>query len=413
MKQISRLTFLLSSILLSIDYIDGQQSNDSALSTIQSPLIVDNDGLCPFWHSFNPATNMCECYSSPSIRNNIVKCTEQGIAVRVGHCITYDEQDRTIYIGPCAFSGDFTRSGNGQYVELPVKNASELNTYMCGPMNRQGRLCSECIDGFGTSVISLGLVCSNCTGVWYGILLYLFLEFVPITVFYFIILFFRVNITSAPMVAYIYISQVIVATFLNYGAVLKFENPTAYYLVLVVVTLYGFWNLDFFRHIFPPFCVSPELKQIHVVVIDYISALYPLCLICATWIVIKLHFLNFKPVVWLWSKLSKRSCIQDRSIGQRNSLIDVFATFFLLSYTKLAYTSSRVLSPLDAMAYRNNSLSTTRQFAEADARIEYFGKEHAIYALISIIIVPFIIVPPIFLILYPIRCFGCFSSSVT
>ena len=101
--------------------------------------------------------------------------------------------ERTIYIGPCAFSGNFSTTGNGRYIELPVKNISELNTHMCEPMNRKGRLCSECIKDFGPSVISFGLVCSNCTGAWYGIPLYLFLEFVPITVFYLIILLFRVN----------------------------------------------------------------------------------------------------------------------------------------------------------------------------------------------------------------------------
>ena len=184
-----------------------------------------------------------------------MKCTEQGLAVRVGHCMTYEEQERTIYTGPCAFSGNFTTIDNGQYVELPVKNASELNTYMCEPMNRTGRLCSECIEGFGPSVISsvAGIVCSNCTGAWYGIPLYLFLEFAPITIFYVIILLFRVNITSAPMVAFVFFSQVIVSTFLTHGTDLKFEHPTAHTMVHVVVTFYGFWNYDFFRHILPHF----------------------------------------------------------------------------------------------------------------------------------------------------------------
>ena len=98
--------------------------------------------------------------------------------------MTYEELERTIYITPCPFSGNFSTSDNGRYVELLVKNVSELNVTMCEPMNRKGRLCSECIADFGPSVISLGLVCSHCTGMLYGILLYLFLEFVPIIVFF-------------------------------------------------------------------------------------------------------------------------------------------------------------------------------------------------------------------------------------
>ena len=395
-------------LYLSFNYVNCHQSNSSAATTYQLPQI-DDDNLCPLWHSLNPTTNLCECSTSSSFGNNdnnIVRCTEQGIELRVGYCMTYEKQERTIYIAACAFSGNYSTTGNHRYIELPVKNASELNDYMCGPMNRKGRLCSECKEGFGPSIITRDLVCSECTqGAWFGVPLYMFLEFVPITVFYVIILLFRVNITSAPMVAFIFFSQAIVTTFIDRRNELKFENPTAYNLKLVLVTLYGFWNLDFFRYIFPPFCVSPELKQIHIELIQYTSVFYPLCLICITWIVIRLHFHNFQPVVWLWSKLSKYSCMRDCSLGRNNSLIDVFATFFLLSYTKLAYTSSRILSPLIAVAYRNSTLSNTYRFAIADARIEYFGKEHALYALISILIIPFIIVPPVFLILYPIKLF--------
>ena len=107
-------------------------------------------------------------------------------------------------------------------------------------------------------------------------------------------------------------------------------------------------------------------------------------------------------MVWLWNKLSKCSCIRNHNYTQNNSLIDVFATFFLLSYTKLIYTSSIILPLLRTVEYRNSTLSNIHQFAEADAGIEYLGREHALDALISILIIPF---TPVFLILYPIKAF--------
>ena len=148
----------------------------------------------------------------------------------------------------------------------------------------------------------------------------------------------------------------------------------------------------------------------HITVIDYVSAFFPLCLICITWIAIKLHYYNFKPIVWLWSKLSKCPCIvhpRDQNLGRRNSLIDVFTTFFLLSFSKLVYTSSRVLSPLKIVEHNiiNNTLSHSYHLAE-DPRIEYFGTEHLIYALISIFIVLLMILPPVvLLIVYPTKVF--------
>ena len=148
-------------------------------------------------HFLNPITNLCECKISPRVRD-IVKCTEKGMKLRIGFCMTYEEQERTIHIASCIFDDNFSTkfNENGHYIQLPVKNASELNDYMCGPMNQKGRLCSECIKGLWTiyHFMSSGLVCSDCTGTWYGVPLYLFLEFVPITIVLVAILFFRENI---------------------------------------------------------------------------------------------------------------------------------------------------------------------------------------------------------------------------
>ena len=84
------------------------------------------------------------------------------------------------------------------FIRLP-DNLSELNDYMCGPMNRKGLLCKDCIDGFGPSATSLKYKCSNCTDAWYGIPLYLAVELIPITLFYLIILIFKIHLTSAPI----------------------------------------------------------------------------------------------------------------------------------------------------------------------------------------------------------------------
>ena len=165
-------TNVLLFVFISINLVDCHQSHDSMTATTQFLLTEDAD-QCPLCHFFNTISQLCECYNSYSTRN-IVKCTEQCINLRVGHCMTYEDLERTIYTVRCNyFDGNFSTIGNGQYIELPVKNVSELNAYMCEPMNRKGRLCSECIEGFGPSIISSGLVCSNCTGAWYGVPLYI------------------------------------------------------------------------------------------------------------------------------------------------------------------------------------------------------------------------------------------------
>jgi hypothetical protein len=82
---------------------------------------------------FNATTNLCKCNINSGL-DDIVKCTEQGINLRVGQCMTYEEKEGVIYIAHCNyFNGirHYSIDDNGRYIQLSVKNASELNTILC------------------------------------------------------------------------------------------------------------------------------------------------------------------------------------------------------------------------------------------------------------------------------------------
>ena len=72
-------------------------------------------------------------------------------------------------------------------------------------------MCHWCIPGFGPSLYSVKFQCTDCTkNAWLGTFFYLLVELVPITVFYLLILAFRIHITSesAPMTCFIAYSQI-------------------------------------------------------------------------------------------------------------------------------------------------------------------------------------------------------------
>ena len=125
-------------------------------------------------------------------------------------------------------------------------------------------------------------------------------------VFYLIILVFQISMTSAPTACVIMYVQLIVITpdFANESelpAKLMFgERGDLKLDIKVMFTLYGVLNLDFFCYILPPFCISSQIKSIHVGFLGYISALYPILLIILTWVCVELHGQNFRPLVWLW-----------------------------------------------------------------------------------------------------------------
>ncbi len=85
----------------------------------------------------------------------------QGALLKFGYCMTYKEGEG-FFVGLCDYFKLKLRRAKDGYITLP-SNLSELNDYMCGPLNRKGVICSECIDGFGPSVTSVGHTCSNCT----------------------------------------------------------------------------------------------------------------------------------------------------------------------------------------------------------------------------------------------------------
>ena len=389
--------------LLLISVVTPQESK--AWKAVPLPQMSQSYLQCPPWFFYNATSQQCECYNNPST-DNIVKCSEKGALLRFGYCMTYEDGEG-FYVGLCDYFnlGKYNRSTKGDYISLP-NNISELNDYMCGPLNRKGMMCGQCIEGFGLSITSMGHACSNCTGAWFGVPLYLFLEFVPITIFYFIILFFRINMTSAPMVAFVFYCQTGVSTFFIVSNRYLFSGTLTYYFLSILITFYGIWNLDFFRYVIPPFCVSPHIKGIHITFLHFVSAFYPLCLVAMSWICIELHSRNYKLMHWLWNKLkSWVSKYTNDKLDVKNTMIDVFATCFLLCYAKLVFTCLGILSYRVTVNVHN--LSTHNIFhVKTDSTVVFFSREHLPFAIISVAIFLVVLLPtPLILALFPINAF--------
>ena len=105
---------------------------------------------------FNTDTNNCECYPN----SNVVCNEQQEASLEFGYCMTYEDGEGT-FLGVC---GSFLAHGriifNRLYLDLSG-NLTDLNDFMCGPMNR---ICSECIDGLRQLSLHLDIsACSNCT----------------------------------------------------------------------------------------------------------------------------------------------------------------------------------------------------------------------------------------------------------
>ena len=277
---------------------------------------------------------------------------------------------------------------------------------MCGPMNRKGILCSECIDGYGPSVTSPNFRCSDCSNAWYGIPLYLLLELVPVTVFYLIMLIFQVNVTSAPMISFIFYSNIILLS-LNFNFITQ-HRVESQALGTMAALSYGIWSLDFFRYVIPPFCISPHLKVIHVLYLQSVSTVFPYVLIAFTWLCIELYSRDYKVVTVPWQLLN-RVIFKHINVkwNSGRTVIDAFATFFLISFSKLSLV---LLIPLYSQGVHNLNLTdlslTVALHSYTDASVNFATKEHLPFAVISIAIFIFLLLPPVLLLaFYPFQKF--------
>ena len=356
------------------------------------------------------------------IMNNLIRWCGNAWHLRVGGCATYDNSSGMISVTICPyFKPDcFSVISYGRYfhyIRLP-DNLSELNDYLCGPMNRKGRVCSECMDGYGPAVMSAGfdIQCSNCTGSWYGVPLFLFLEFFPTTVFYLIILIFQVNITSGTITCYILYSQLVVIVYDRFSAgdiydvtdIFVTASASSKLFFKILLTTYDIWNLRFFRYLLPPFCISSRLKPIHLIFLSYIPVFYPLYLIVATWIGVDLYDRNFKPLVCLCRPLVTFLVRMRRSWNARSDLINVFASFFLLSFSKVLFQFIYLVT-YQRIYYSGARYAYVLQY---DLSVPYGSTKHIAFATPSVFFsLIFIVFPTLLLIFYPFRKFRSILSK--
>ena len=86
-------------------------------------------------------------------------------------------------------------------------------------------------------------------------------------------------------------------------------------------------------------------------------------------------------------------------------MIDVFATFFLLSYAKLVFTCFRTVSYGVTIKAYNSSVRNILH-VKSDPSVGYFSREHLPFTIISAAIFLFVLVSiPLLLALYPIGAF--------
>ena len=234
---------------------------------------------------------------------------------------------------------------------------------------------------------------------------YCVIAFLPLTVFLIALVTLRISATSPLLNAFVLLCQVLTSPLqielvsIHFGRARKSTNIV----IALIMSLCGFWNLDFFRTLYPPFCLHPNMNILQILTLDYIIAAYPLLLIVITFCLVELHDHNCTIVVLLWKPFRRCFIRFHRQWDIRTSLIEAFASFLLLSYVKFLSVSLNFLLPVYLYNVHGEAMGPYLYY---DGTVEYFGKQHLPYAILAIaVLIVFIILPPLLLCLYPCRAF--------
>ena len=353
----------------------------------------------------------CECGKDYPY---VFECAGSDASVLSRYCATFDFERNLTLVGACLFtlnSTDFggTFPGNTAYHLLP-KTTKKLNT-LCHSYNRTGDLCGRCLPDHYPMAYSFNMTCIPCPHVRWSWFRYIMAAYVPLTCFYMIVIFFKINVTSSHLFAVVYYCQALsmpcLVRSLLIGIAWNTDTKVST-LSGVFASFYGIWNLDFFRPFYSDLCLGMGILP--TLALDYAIAVYPLLLMVVTYLLIALYDKNYRIITILWTPFRRLFSLFRKNWDIRTSVIDAFATFFLLSSTKFLSVSLDLLTPTKVyQLYPDHYNYTLRLYYAQD--IEYFSKEHLPYAILAIVVLcAFIAIPIATLALYPFRFFRWFLN---
>ena len=172
----------------------------------------------------------------------------------------------------------------------------------------------------------------------------------------------------------------------------------------ILLTIGGFWNLEYFHFLLPPLCVTSSTKAIQMLLFDYVIAIYPLILTFIILLCLKLYDKNYRLIKFLSSPLRLYSNLFCTNWNPKKKILNTSATLFLLSYSKLLFVSISLLLPIQLYNSQGAVVSNSTVLLY-DPTITFLHSEHIPYAIVALATLIIVLLHPLLLMLYPTRSF--------
>lgn len=305
----------------------------------------------------------------------------------------------------CLKTGDKYISRKADSVQQTVN----WDDIFCGPTNRTGISCGECIEGFGPAVNSASYKCVDCTDINLAanIIRYVSAVYLPLIALFTILIMFDIRLTNGPANAFILYCQMVSITFdFNTFNEMSGENRANYILQFP----FGIFNLKLIENFIPPICFSPGFNVLTIFLLDYAVAAFPLFMIIVASIFLRISenycmksvYLGVRCKRCLLSASRFASSMSGRNKTISDALLPAFASFLLLSYTKFSMTSFFILvsqSPINAIG---NDVNPSRVYYAP--QISTIDPSYLFYYIPAVLVMGTIVpVIPLILLDYPLK----------
>lgn len=346
---------------------------------------------CPPGFVLAPEEDSWSCKCGKEEYYGLQNCRDRVLTARrlqgvwFGYKKGANESEDTLLTGHCPIG--FCDQSKNRYLPKTA-DRDLLNAVICQG-SRTGVLCGLCKTGYSVYCHSGHFLCKINKHCKWGWLFYILSEILPVTILFFVIIFFKINFTSGMINGFIFYSQVVSTLRISAGGLIPFPN-VAY---KVILFLYLHFNLTPLVLDEISFCLFENANTLDVISFNYITLVYSLFLIVG--IIVVTNKLNTRCSCKTISRLKLR-----RNSFRGGSMVHGLSALLVLCYAKCTLASLMIII-YGGIRTKGPHIDYIAVFFNGE--IQWFSTEHLPYAIPAVIMLCFIVLMPIVLLVYPLH----------
>ncbi len=362
---------------------------------------------CPpgFIHDNISKSCVCSCsLATPLISyDGIERCSETKLTAYVqhGYWLGYLPINKT---RPDRLASAICPKGfciTNSLAEHPLTNESldDLSTYICNE-NRSGVICGSCKKNYSAYYRSSSFSCRYNDKCHLGWLFYILSEIIPVTVLFFIVVYFNLSFTSGALNGVIFFMQIIDTFKIDGENFIQFTEEVKI-LSQIHKLVYRVFLLRFVALEEASFCLWEGATALDMLAFRYVTIMYSLFLVIVTVILLKKCTFRFR-----CCQVSKQSKNEHQNL--KHSILNGLSAFLVMSYSECTRVSLMILTT-GTLTVGPTTKHKHDLVVFYNGEYPYMGEQHLKYALPALFFLCTIVVlPPILLIVYPL-CYKLFA----